>query len=73
MPGHGCNRAQRGTHPTSVVHGAEELEEIAKTLRDLLVSKTGENLMGQMKTVNASNRGGIMDRVKKSHGFSDTP
>ena len=58
---------------TGVVHGAEELGEIVKTHEDLLVSKTGENLMGQMKTVNASNRGVIMDRVKKSYGFSDTP
>lgn len=58
---------------TGVVHGAEELGEIAKTHEDLLASKTGENLMGQMKTVNASNRTGIMDRVKQSYGLSGNP
>lgn len=58
---------------TGVVHGAEELGEIAKTHRDLLASKTGENLMGQMKTINASNRGGITDQVRQSYGLSGHP
>jgi insecticidal toxin complex protein TccC len=58
---------------TGVVHGAEELGKIAEAHQDMLESKTGTNLMGQMKDINTSNRPGIVNQVKQMYGVSANP